>query len=100
MPRAVLYGSRHYAKQHPLFAYELSHYAHAAERRNLRGFMVTCQDCMLGVEPECQPMSVETFAKHLDAVDRARRRWIDRVDVRLLRLPAVAFKRWTAGMLL
>jgi hypothetical protein len=38
---------------------------------------------MLGAESKFQPIPVESFAEQLDVIDRARRGWIDRVDVRL-----------------
>lgn len=81
MTSAVLYGSRHYTQRQLFSACELNDYAHAAQRRNLKGFTVTCRDDSLNTGSESRSMAVESFADYLDVIDRTRRCWSDRVDV-------------------
>ncbi len=83
MTSAVLYGARHHAHRQLFSVCELNDYVHAAHRRNLRGLTATWQDRAVGTASGCQAVSAEEIAGYLDVIDRVRRGWIDRVDVRL-----------------
>lgn len=58
-------------------------YAAVAERRGLRGIIVTCHNPMPdGFSPDVR-MHIDQFIDYLNLVDRARRHWADRIDVQL-----------------
>lgn len=58
-------------------------YARVAESRGLAGLIVTCHNPMPNDFSHHVRMSIDEFADYLDIVDRARRQWVGRVDVRL-----------------
>ncbi|HET6383774.1 MAG TPA: histidinol-phosphatase [Armatimonadota bacterium] len=62
---------------------EPEEYAAVAEQRGLKGIIVTCHSPMPnGYSPSVR-MSIEQFDSYVEMVERARRAWEGRVDVRL-----------------
>ena len=62
---------------------EPEEYAAEAERKNLRGIIVTCHNPIpLGYSAHVR-MREDQFEEYLALVDRARQAWVGRVDVRL-----------------
>lgn len=58
-------------------------YAQQAESRGLAGLIVTCHNPMPNGFSSHVRMAIDEFPQYLDMVDRARRNWAGRVDVRL-----------------
>lgn len=58
-------------------------YARVAESRGLAGLIVTCHNPMPNGFSHHVRMSIDEFAEYLDIVDRARRQWSGKVDLRL-----------------
>lgn len=62
---------------------EPEEYAEAAYRQGLRGIVLTCHNPMPDGFSANVRMSVDEFPEYVEMVDRARRQWEGRVDVRL-----------------
>ncbi len=62
---------------------EPEEYAAAAERRGLKGIIVTCHNPVINGWATRYRMSVGEFPYYVSMVERARKEWAGRVDVRL-----------------
>ncbi|MBL8993018.1 MAG: PHP domain-containing protein, partial [Spirochaetia bacterium] len=58
-------------------------YAEACERRGLAGIVFTCHSPMPNGFSSSVRMSIHEFDTYVAMVDRARREWAGRIDVRL-----------------